>query len=426
MVRHALFDELGFAEQRAEFSGCLLELDAANLLRQAEIGFTAPVTGKVRRDAIAHIDTLADIERQRVLAVKQVDAGRFRQRIERVFGQLRRQARDAQRLLCGDLNRVGLKVAIQRLHKFPNRPRVGERAMAIGHWKVVAFDQGVEVVSLHIGKQSARQLHRTQHARRKAPLETRELVLEEAVVKTGVVRNKDAAAQQMRNVSRKCGERWRFGNHSVRDAGQCDDRRRNADARIDERAPFGHLRNATVGVGVYSNDADLRDAIARCARAGRFEVDEGKRRSEKAHWSSRGNAEGPAVSTERAVLTRRTFVRYSTAMANDRSYLAALQDYYARHRALPSYASIGSLLGLRSKSSVAALVARLKLAGYLESTPDRRLAPTPESSARPDPSVRRGTGTRRPRCSRRALSRRPSGRPACPHRPARGPATSCA
>jgi repressor LexA len=70
-------------------------------------------------------------------------------------------------------------------------------------------------------------------------------------------------------------------------------------------------------------------------------------------------------------------------MSNDRSYLGALQDYYARHRALPSYASIGSLLGLRSKSSVAALVARMKLAGYLESTPDRRLAPTKRFFARP-------------------------------------------
>src|SRR5204863_10214919 len=69
-------------------------------------------------------------------------------------------------------------------------------------------------------------------------------------------------------------------------------------------------------------------------------------------------------------------------MANVRSYLAALQDYYARHRVLPSYASIGSLLGLRSKSSVAALVARMKLAGYLESTPDRRLAPTRRFFAR--------------------------------------------
>jgi repressor LexA len=70
-------------------------------------------------------------------------------------------------------------------------------------------------------------------------------------------------------------------------------------------------------------------------------------------------------------------------MSNDRSYLARLQDYYTQHRALPSYASIGSLLSLRSKSSVAALVARLKLAGFVESTPDRRLAPTRRFFARP-------------------------------------------
>ncbi len=63
-------------------------------------------------------------------------------------------------------------------------------------------------------------------------------------------------------------------------------------------------------------------------------------------------------------------------MSNDRSYLSTLQDYYVRHRALPSYASIGQLLGLKSKSSVAALVARLKLSGYIDSTPDKRLAPT--------------------------------------------------
>jgi repressor LexA len=70
-------------------------------------------------------------------------------------------------------------------------------------------------------------------------------------------------------------------------------------------------------------------------------------------------------------------------MSNDRSYLESLQDYYANHRALPSYASIGGLLGLKSKSSVAALVARLKLAGFIDSTPDRRLAPTKRFFARP-------------------------------------------
>ena len=39
-------------------------------------------------------------------------------------------------------------------------------------------------------------------------------------------------------------------------------------------------------------------------------------------------------------------------------------------------------MGLRSKSSVAALVARLKLAGFVEATPDRRLAPTRRFFAR--------------------------------------------
>ncbi len=63
-------------------------------------------------------------------------------------------------------------------------------------------------------------------------------------------------------------------------------------------------------------------------------------------------------------------------MPTDQDYLARLQDYYADHRALPSLATLGSLVGLRSKSSAAALANRLKEAGYLTSTPDRRLAPS--------------------------------------------------
>jgi repressor LexA len=62
-------------------------------------------------------------------------------------------------------------------------------------------------------------------------------------------------------------------------------------------------------------------------------------------------------------------------VANDGQYLAKLQDYYARHRVLPSYASIGALVGLSSKASVAGMVLRLKGAGFLESSPDRRLKP---------------------------------------------------
>jgi SOS regulatory protein LexA len=62
-------------------------------------------------------------------------------------------------------------------------------------------------------------------------------------------------------------------------------------------------------------------------------------------------------------------------MGNDQTYLAKLQDYYADHGVLPSYATMMTLLGLRSKSPVATLVARLKLQGYLEATPEKRLKP---------------------------------------------------
>lgn len=62
-------------------------------------------------------------------------------------------------------------------------------------------------------------------------------------------------------------------------------------------------------------------------------------------------------------------------MADDGQYLAILRDYYARHRVLPSYSRIGTLVGLSSKASVAGMVLRLKADGFLESSPDKRLKP---------------------------------------------------
>ncbi len=70
-------------------------------------------------------------------------------------------------------------------------------------------------------------------------------------------------------------------------------------------------------------------------------------------------------------------------MGNDPTYLAKLQDYYADNGVLPPYSTMMTLLGLRSKSPVAALVARLKLQGYLESTPEKRLKPGARFFERP-------------------------------------------
>lgn len=70
-------------------------------------------------------------------------------------------------------------------------------------------------------------------------------------------------------------------------------------------------------------------------------------------------------------------------MENDTNYLAKLRDYYADYGVLPSYSTIMSLVGFKSKSPVAALVARLKLQGFLESTPDKRLKPGKRFFERP-------------------------------------------
>ncbi len=64
-----------------------------------------------------------------------------------------------------------------------------------------------------------------------------------------------------------------------------------------------------------------------------------------------------------------------SSMEQDANYLARLQDYYADNGVLPPYSTVMMLLGFKSKSPVAALVARLKLMGFLESTPEKRLKP---------------------------------------------------
>ncbi len=68
---------------------------------------------------------------------------------------------------------------------------------------------------------------------------------------------------------------------------------------------------------------------------------------------------------------------------HDPKHLATLQDYYARHRLIPSYSAISALLGFSAKNAAAALVRRLEEAGYLRRTPDRRLTPTERFFERP-------------------------------------------
>jgi SOS-response transcriptional repressor LexA len=67
----------------------------------------------------------------------------------------------------------------------------------------------------------------------------------------------------------------------------------------------------------------------------------------------------------------------------DARHLAKLQDHYARHGVLPSYAGISDLVGFRAKNAAVKLVSRLLKVGYLRIAPNGRLAPDHKFFDRP-------------------------------------------
>ncbi len=60
---------------------------------------------------------------------------------------------------------------------------------------------------------------------------------------------------------------------------------------------------------------------------------------------------------------------------SDIEKLGQLRDYFSSYRSLPSYSYMQTLLNVKSKNTVAQLVARLKLMGFLEIAPDKKLSP---------------------------------------------------
>lgn len=66
----------------------------------------------------------------------------------------------------------------------------------------------------------------------------------------------------------------------------------------------------------------------------------------------------------------------------DHIYLGRLQDYYALHRLIPSYADIGRLVGV-SKQGAVKFIDRMIFAGYISKAPGGRLSPANMFFARP-------------------------------------------
>jgi len=60
---------------------------------------------------------------------------------------------------------------------------------------------------------------------------------------------------------------------------------------------------------------------------------------------------------------------------SDIEKLGQLRDYFANYRSLPSYSYMQQLLNMRSKDTISKLVSRLKLMGFLDVAPDKKLTP---------------------------------------------------
>lgn len=66
---------------------------------------------------------------------------------------------------------------------------------------------------------------------------------------------------------------------------------------------------------------------------------------------------------------------FNQAHESDIEKLGQLRDYFSNYRSLPSYSYMQQLLKMRSKDTISKLVSRLKLMGFLDVAPDKKLSP---------------------------------------------------
>ena len=150
--------------------------------------------------------------------------------------------------------------SIQRLHELPEHASVAEGPVAIAHRQLVPLDQRIQAMPARVGIETPRQLDGAKHLRAEA---APELVLEKAVIETGVVGDENATCDAFLHVVSDPLEGWRVCDHGVGDSGHRLYRAGDAAFGIHQRAPFLH-----VGAAVDAHDTDFGDPI----RGGRHAV----------------------------------------------------------------------------------------------------------------------------------------------------------
>ena len=227
-------------------------------------------SAKCARHAVRQVLRLADVQERVVLAEEEIDAGAFRQLVGERRVELRRQARSAGQALHdrGEFFRGPLRA--RDAEELGEHARVAERAVARSAGDSMAVHHGIEAVAALVGRQRAREAHRAQHRRAKAPLEASELAAQETVVEARVVRDEQPALDPRGDVVGDGREWRRVRDHGLGDAGELLDGVRDPRARIHERRVF--LDHDAV---LEQDDARLDDPVARGMTARGLEVHAG-------------------------------------------------------------------------------------------------------------------------------------------------------
>ena len=114
---------------------------------------------------------------------------------------------------------LAFTVDVDFLPKLVDQLRIGQRPVAVGSDQAVAFDQRIEIVAVMFRIKRPREFDGAHHRSPKINAQPLEFLLEKAVIKARIVRDKQAPFEPAQSLRRHLGKRRCLGHHFVADAG---------------------------------------------------------------------------------------------------------------------------------------------------------------------------------------------------------------
>ena len=145
--RRKAFDEPRFLDQGAELTGGLDPVDPLHLLRDLHVPRIAMIARKMRQYPRAQVDALPHVQRGAVLAIKEIDAGHFRDVVEGALRESRRNGGCPDEGIDRGGDRARGNLTAPLLQEQPYGARVAERAVARVARKAVTLHERIEIVA---------------------------------------------------------------------------------------------------------------------------------------------------------------------------------------------------------------------------------------------------------------------------------------